>query len=431
MHDHATAEALTDHIYCQNCGKPLMLNAHFCSFCGQKPITGKITIHELLHQFLHIWLHIEGKLLATLRHLFIPGKLTQDFFKGMHVRYAHPVQLFFILGVLCFEMIECATRKQEEVAKQGLEYLQKRNQWALFKVKMDSVKMKTEEKYRSSSQAGQALEDMSKGVKNIRAYDNLFLDSNTDTLNSIIKKKSAKSIYNNLIDSTAPWRKELLKNKKKDTSSLLSDNNANSKLDLTNLDSDSLRRVIGNQKTDTIKMGIFKISPLQGAKLTDFEELNEEEFVEKYYKRFGKLFSRQIYKISKEGGTLWTFIMSKAFWGVVFIIPFISLLFLGMYRRKHIYFVEHLVFWMHYHAFLFFSLILIIFLKFFLHYWIFNVIANLLLFYIPVYLFMAMKRYYGDGYMKTFVKYLITGFVYQMLFVVAIVGVMTVSFLLF
>jgi Protein of unknown function (DUF3667) len=86
--------------YCLNCHYPTAELDNFCPNCGQKPSNGKITMHDLLHEFLHNLTHFDGKIVSSLRHALIPGKLTLEFFKGHHKRYAHPIQLFLVIGKL-------------------------------------------------------------------------------------------------------------------------------------------------------------------------------------------------------------------------------------------------------------------------------------------------------------------------------------------
>jgi hypothetical protein len=88
------------HPYCLNCHYPLAEFDTYCPNCGQKSTDGKVSVHDLWHEFLHTTLHLDGKFFTTLKHIFIPGKLTEVFFKGQQKRYAHPVQLFLVLSSL-------------------------------------------------------------------------------------------------------------------------------------------------------------------------------------------------------------------------------------------------------------------------------------------------------------------------------------------
>ena len=81
-----------------------------------------------------------------------------------------------------------------------------------------------------------------------------------------------------------------------------------------------------------------------------------------------------------------------------------------LYPLSRRYFVEHLLFFVHFHAFFFLILTLqILFAR--LTAWlhipeaisVLTIVAAAL--YIPVYLYMAMRRVYGQGHILTFIKY--------------------------
>lgn len=107
--------------YCLNCHYPLAEFDSFCPNCGQKPTDGKVTMHDLLHELTHTLFHVDGKLFSTLKHIFIPGKLTEEFFKGHHKRYAHPIQLFLVLGAAFLFFVSLLSHKLEEKLKKKIE----------------------------------------------------------------------------------------------------------------------------------------------------------------------------------------------------------------------------------------------------------------------------------------------------------------------
>ena len=392
-----------DHIYCQNCQTPLMLHAKFCHKCGQKPISGKVTIHELLHEFLHIWMHIEGKLLATLRHLFVPGKLTQDFFKGFHVRYAHPVQLFFILGVLCFEAMECSSKKVEEDSKHFTEKINENNYRHLFMEQMDSAKTITLEQFKGTPFSSTVMDSFSNHLKQLTIDEEEEKEKEKE-------EKAEKNIEGKL--------------KKK-------------KVGVANVTIDSV------QKNRSLVQFDFTIDKkdtsdefvnfwlLPNIKRSDLVKLTSDQIIEKYKVEgfWRRLYAKQMLKVNKEGGDLLHFIMGKAFWGFAFIVPCLALLFKLLYRKR--YFVEHVVFWLHYHAFLFVTIMLMVLLS----HWESNIVVAILVnivFLCPfVYLFIAMRRYYQQGFGKTLFKYGIMSVAYFVLFIISIVGNVAINFLLF
>ena len=97
--------------------------------------------------------------------------------------------------------------------------------------------------------------------------------------------------------------------------------------------------------------------------------------------------------------------------GLIILLPFIALVLKMLYPLSRLYYVEHLLFFVHFHSFFFLILSLqILFSR--LGAWIgfastlFTVIIVAAAFYIPVYLFVAMRRVYGQGRFVTLLKYI-------------------------
>ncbi len=95
---------------------------------------------------------------------------------------------------------------------------------------------------------------------------------------------------------------------------------------------------------------------------------------------------------------------------LIVLLPLMALVLKILYPLSRRYFVEHLLFFIHYHAFFFLILTLqILFARVAALLRFPEAIAVLAIvaasFYIPVYLYMAMRRVYGQGRILTFLKY--------------------------
>ena len=95
---------------------------------------------------------------------------------------------------------------------------------------------------------------------------------------------------------------------------------------------------------------------------------------------------------------------------LIVLLPLMALVLKILYPLSRRYFVEHLLFFVHYHAFFFLILISqILFARLATLARLPETIITLTIvaasFYIPVYLYMAMRRVYGQGRVLTFVKY--------------------------
>ena len=100
-----------------------------------------------------------------------------------------------------------------------------------------------------------------------------------------------------------------------------------------------------------------------------------------------------------------------------FFLPLIALLMKFLYPLSKRYYVEHLLFFVHYHAFFFLALTLLMITGFVvdsLHApeWIATIATAILVIYIPIYLFVAMRRVYGQSRLATTFKYFLLGIGY-------------------
>ncbi len=96
---------------------------------------------------------------------------------------------------------------------------------------------------------------------------------------------------------------------------------------------------------------------------------------------------------------------------LIVLLPLMALVLKILYPLSRRYFVEHLLFFVHFHAFFFLMLTLeILFVRIATWVRLPDVITTLTIvaasLYIPVYLYMAMRRVYGQGHILTTLKYL-------------------------
>lgn len=82
---------------CLNCEQPA--NAKFCSNCGQKTDTHRITFkHFIFHDIVHgVW-HFERGILFTVKEAMLrPGKAALDYISGKRIRYYNVFYLTLLL----------------------------------------------------------------------------------------------------------------------------------------------------------------------------------------------------------------------------------------------------------------------------------------------------------------------------------------------
>lgn len=119
-------------------------------------------------------------------------------------------------------------------------------------------------------------------------------------------------------------------------------------------------------------------------------------------------------------------LISKVFkylsWAFFILLPLFALLLKLFYARRKIYYIRHLIFSIHIHSFLFFVLTVIVALNLIfskgvgeLSFW--------LLILVPVYIYLAFRNFYKQGYMKTFFKFILIGAVYNLVVISTVVYV--------
>jgi hypothetical protein len=117
-------------------------------------------------------------------------------------------------------------------------------------------------------------------------------------------------------------------------------------------------------------------------------------------------------RISADGArTLTNLLLDNIPIALIVLLPLMALVLKGLYPLSRRYFAEHLLFFVHFHAFFFLMLTLQI---------LFSRLAGLVLvpepvivlivvaasFYVPVYLYKAMRHVYGQGHLLTLTKYI-------------------------
>ena len=137
----------------------------------------------------------------------------------------------------------------------------------------------------------------------------------------------------------------------------------------------------------------------------DLLTLTGEEIIEKYEIKgfWNQLFAKQTIKTLKDPSGFTWYMVGNLIWMLILLMPAVAMWLKLLYIRRKRYFVEHLTFLFHFHSFAFFMATILILI---VNYTGNNKIYFLLLAGIPVYLLIAMLRFYKQGFFKTFVKFL-------------------------
>ena len=437
--------------YCLNCHYPLAEMDSFCPNCGQKPTDGKTSMHDLIHEFVHTLFHLDGKFFTTLKHIFVPGKLTLEFFKGHHKRYAHPVQLFLVLGALLFGMIASSTKKLEKKAEESPFNSRKKLQQNTILKLIDSI--------------GQATAPSFEGKKTELAYDTLLMrtyqhlqkkgtsekkdttkksnptkknETQKDTIYSYagglikISKEIDEENDEDTVEKNVPKNTDEIKDtgqNKNDWNEFKRGFNDGMKGDSSSIDLTSKQQSLDDILTNQDSTNVSQLFANIKIPTSEIYELTADEILDKYdiHEFWKRLSLKQAIKTQQDPKNLLHFVMGKLLWFAFLLIPMMSGLFMLLYRKKN-YFVEHFIFFMHYNIFLFAGSIIIIFINDKFGFTRLNTWFVLGVF---VFFYFAMKNYYQQSWKKTFVKFCIANFGYFVFSMILMVLGSVLSFLLF
>lgn len=292
----------------------------------------------MIHEVIHTKLHLDAAFFNTLRYIFIPGKLTSEYFKGKHKRYAHPMRLFLVLGVFCFALIQGKILHSE---KSEVPHLSRGDEMV------------------AQFHLAEGLETASK--KWLQQYP----------------QPEARAVYDSIIDYMKPDRDSFLLN----GISLFYNNNKNVKF----------------QTKDVVT-------------------LSDAELCKKYdiHGFFSQLAVKQGRKSFLEGEHLAEQMFHQLFYTLVLMLPFVALFMKLLYWRQGRFFIEHFIFLVHYHCFLFLVMTVLMLLSSYTS----GSMIFLAFLGTGVFLLLALKKVYQQSFRKTFFKQTILfGFYFFMVMV--------------
>lgn len=224
---------------------------------------------------------------------------------------------------------------------------------------------------------------------------------------------------------------------KLDTAIIITKNRINTSL--TNATLDTLSN-IWNKKWNTFEDSIWLNGyiPLKDttkmAAIMDFKNLSIDEITDKYHLEgtnfLEKIYTKQVLtflKHSDANSSFVNYLLNRFTWMLFALIPVIALLFKLFYIRHKHYYVEHLVFNFHIHAFLFFFIAFFILVQPLLNDTISTIFIIVSLIYLPI----AMKRYYKQSWGKTLLKLFLLTIAYSVSLLFVVIFFLVLSFLLF
>ncbi len=143
-----------------------------------------------------------------------------------------------------------------------------------------------------------------------------------------------------------------------------------------------------------------------------------------------RVISTQVLRAARDPSGAVRFAVGNLIWIIFSVILLIGLFLKLLYIRRNRYYVEHLVLLFNIHTFSFLIATIGLWAGFrFIGPD--NNLDDAAYFIIVLFLFLSMKYYYQQGWIKTFIKFVMTGFIYLSLLITMVVMVSLISFLFF
>lgn len=367
---------------CLNCGMPLLQNENFCSYCGQKNTTDRLSFNNFMNSLFSGFFAYDSRFWRTFIPLLIkPGKVAKEYISGKREKYVNPFQLYLHVSIIFFLILGISN--QIDSAKNPIKDIATatKNSDSLSKLdpqKIDSIKAEIKR----------------------RTADNMPKDSANAKV--IADLENAFSLYEMDADSTKKPREYAIKTKQE------ADIGFFNKIDDFFNFHRKFPEYTNEQALDSLgyKITFWNTFYYQQVKKAEanWAQLNTDEGVKNLIKKFTSYISISLF---------------------VFL-PLFTLFLKWLCFRKKFTYMEHLVF--------VFNTQTVFFLMFIIFYlmnlvvkmenitWIFVLVFL-------IYLYKALRHFYGQGRFRTAIKFIILNSFYTFLAIIGAIIVGLISFM--
>ncbi|NJB70767.1 hypothetical protein GGR42_001229 [Saonia flava] len=346
----------------------------YCPSCSQANSTKKLTLKDFFDEFFSSLISYDSKLLKTLSALVLkPGRITRDYINGKRTSYTNPFRFLLSLAIVYFLMVNYTGDFEKLNETMGND--EKTNQ------KVGAINFNFNEAMEQEKEAKAALDSLGltetiskgieKGIEEASKKDSIILADPTAHF-SVIKSKSGLERY---------------------------------------FDKHEFFNLLLNEDV-----------------VSNFDEVKEKYDIEDSVEN-RNIFNMavNIEKAKTEPGTFLSYIVSKLPFTIFFFLPVFALFIWLVYIRKKYNYTDHLIFSFHNQSLLFILLIIS-----FLIDTLFKVSSSgIFLLIFSIYLYKAMRKFYGQGRFKTIVKYMFLNSIFFILATVTVLLLITGSVLTF
>ncbi len=384
---------------CPNCGNPLV--GAYCAACGQKNQPLQQPLHRFIQQAFTEYVGLDGRLWRTLGYLlFRPGRLTVEYLEGRRTRFLRPLRIyltatilfFFLLSVLDpaervrravdsgFAAADTAMTVEQRLARIS-ELLEEDTERLVTQMQLVDSLSARHDSFRAAFVA-----DTTGGI-----IPDSLLENRSDELGDALDEMEDEQGDMASLRSRNENRRERFEWQ----TSVLNGFPPDSSINHSDLREEAeIRFPDGSSSGPGVAAGLPDWIPRSPA----IRRLNEARNAEERSAAFAEFARNTIQRLPVV---------------MFFLLPIFAFLLKVIYIRRKWFYTEHLVFGLHTHAFVF-----IVYAIFVLcvgigwgSKWV-SMVLNILALMIPVYFYIAQKRVYGQGWIKTAFKLVVLAWLY-------------------
>jgi hypothetical protein len=84
---------------CKNCGNTI--HVKYCSYCGQEPIKGRLSVKEFMQKFAEAFTHADTSVFTLVKHLSRrPAGVSREYIEGKRKKYYSPMKYLVLVVTL-------------------------------------------------------------------------------------------------------------------------------------------------------------------------------------------------------------------------------------------------------------------------------------------------------------------------------------------
>ena len=358
---------------CLNCGHPLELSDRYCPNCSQANSVKHLTIKDFLDELFDDMVRFDTRLVRTLSTmLWRPGRVSKDFIAGKRKTYANPFRFLLTLAFIYFLLLS-VTGDFDRLDRYGKSTSGRIDMIPNLSLDFDEGDS-SPQNARASLDSTQLMMLDSLGIKGLDTLNLADLDSlDLQGLNKLNFKKQ-------------------IKDKKEVTDSTIM---ANPRAYL-----DSIR---GDGVLDrTLQKANFFLTLIEKDSVYTYEEAIEKNGLpNRREDQIAYGIADSVDHLNRQPGGFLVEFLSTVPFAIFAFLPIFTIFLWLVYIRKKFTYTDNLVFSFHSQS-LFFILLIISFLID----QIFGTTSiGLFILIFAVYLYLSMRKFYGQGWFKTTIKY--------------------------